>query len=51
VVYSDIGYILLGKAIEKLNDRPLDAAMRTLVTRPLGLSVRYGPISEKRRAD
>ena len=41
VVYSDIGYILLGKAIEQLTDRPLDSAMKMLVTGPLDVSVRY----------
>src|SRR5215813_13845582 len=42
VVYSDIGYILLGKALELLTDRPLESAMKALVTGPLDLSVRYG---------
>jgi len=41
-LYSDIGYILLGKAIEQVTDRPLDSAMKMLVTRPLDLSIRYG---------
>jgi CubicO group peptidase (beta-lactamase class C family) len=44
VVYSDVGYILLGAAIERLSDRPLDSAMKLLVVKPLDLSIRYGPI-------
>lgn len=45
VVYSDVGMILLGKAIERLTDRPLDSAMKVLVQRPLELTIQYGPIS------
>jgi CubicO group peptidase (beta-lactamase class C family) len=37
VVYSDIGLILLGLAIERLTDRPLDDAVQAAVIRPLGL--------------
>lgn len=44
VVYSDIGFILLGMAIEQLTDRPLNEAMKRLVQKPLELAVRYGPI-------
>lgn len=43
-LYSDIGYTLLGKAIEHLTDRPLDSAMKVLVTKPLELSTRYGVV-------
>lgn len=46
VIYSDVGYILLGMAIARLNDRPLDAALKMLVQRPLELTIRYGPITE-----
>jgi CubicO group peptidase (beta-lactamase class C family) len=44
VVYSDVGYILLGAAIERLTDSPLDQAMKRLVQRPLDLTITYGPI-------
>lgn len=44
VLYSDIGYILLGMAIEALTDRPLREAMQRLVLRPLELSALYSPI-------
>jgi serine-type D-Ala-D-Ala carboxypeptidase len=44
VVYSDVGFMLLGMAIERLADRPLDEAMRRLVQKPLDLTIRYGPI-------
>lgn len=37
VVYSDIGLILLGMAVEQTSGRQLDAAVRDLVTDPLGL--------------
>lgn len=43
VVYSDVGFILLGLAIERLTDAPLQAAMKRLVQRPLDLSIQYGP--------
>src|SRR5262245_61417761 len=45
VVYSDVGFILLGMAIEKLSDRPLDQAMKYLVQKPLDLTIRYGPVA------
>lgn len=38
VVYSDIGLILLGMAIEKLTGHPLDSAVRHRVTAPLELA-------------
>lgn len=44
-VYSDVGYILLGKAIERLTDRPLDSAMKALIIRPLDLTIQYGPVT------
>ena len=47
IVYSDVGLILLGFAIEQLTGQTLDAVIRERVTRPLGLtSVRYGPIEQ-----
>jgi len=45
IVYSDVGLILLGFAIEQITGQPLDAVVRELVTQPLSLnSVGYGPI-------
>lgn len=45
VVYSDLGLMLLGFAIEALTGRSLRDAVRERVTSPLGLaSVGYGPI-------
>jgi CubicO group peptidase (beta-lactamase class C family) len=45
VVYSDIGLILLGFALEKITAQSLDQIVRERVTAPLGLhSVGYGPI-------
>ncbi len=38
VVYSDIGLILLGLAVERLSDQPLAAAVTELVCQPLGLT-------------
>ena len=37
VVYSDLGFILLGKIIEKVTGEPLDVAARKLVFEPLGM--------------
>lgn len=44
VVYSDVGYILIGLAIEKIAGARLDEAMKRLVQQPLDLSIRYGPV-------
>lgn len=44
VLYSDIGLILVGAAIERLTGLPLDAAARQLTLDPLGVSAHYGPI-------
>jgi CubicO group peptidase (beta-lactamase class C family) len=46
VVYSDVGYILIGEAIAKITDSPLNEAMKRLVIKPLELSLRYGPIPD-----
>mgnify|MGYP001057669410 CR=1 FL=1 len=47
VIYSDIGFILLGLAIEKLTKSPLDKAVAQQVLTPLGLdSTEYNPTSE-----
>ena len=37
VVYSDLGYIVLGFAIERITGMRLDQAARALVTEPLGM--------------
>lgn len=45
VIYSDIGLILIGFALEKLSGESLDAFVRGSVTGPLLLdSIGYGPI-------
>jgi CubicO group peptidase (beta-lactamase class C family) len=45
VVYSDIGLILVGFALEKLAGKSLDAVIHERVTMPLGLdSIGYGPL-------
>lgn len=45
VVYSDIGLILVGFALEKLAGKSLDAVIHERVTAPLGLdSIGFGPI-------
>lgn len=45
VVYSDIGLIIAGWAIEQIEGKPLDVVVRERVTQPLDLtSVRYGPV-------
>ncbi|HOD05626.1 MAG TPA: serine hydrolase domain-containing protein [Anaerolineaceae bacterium] len=47
VVYSDVGLILLGMAVERLTGQRLDAAIREQVTAPLGLQrTGYLPIGE-----
>jgi CubicO group peptidase (beta-lactamase class C family) len=45
VIYSDIGLILVGFALEALGGKSLDAIVRERVTGPLGLeSIGYGPL-------
>ncbi len=47
VVYSDIGLILLGMAVERLTDLRLDEAVNQLVIEPLGLEqTGYLPIQD-----
>ncbi len=51
-IYSDIGLIWLGLAIERLAGQPLDEAVRRRVTSPLGLDhTGYLPIGEADAAD
>jgi CubicO group peptidase (beta-lactamase class C family) len=38
VVYSDIGFMLLGRIVTAVTSAPLDAAVAELVTRPLGMT-------------
>jgi len=46
VVYSDIGFILLGWALEALTGQPLTEVIAQYVTRPLGLtSVQFRPVN------
>ncbi len=48
VVYSDIGFILLGLAIEKLTGMRLDAAVSRYITAPYRLSsIGYGPVPKE----
>ncbi|KJL22241.1 Esterase EstB [Microbacterium oxydans] len=45
--YSDLGFMLLGRIIAAIAGRPLDAAVRELVTAPLGLArTGYGPVGQ-----
>jgi len=43
VVYSDVGLILLGLAVSRLTESPLDETIYQRVTKPLGLSAHYQP--------
>ena len=44
--YSDLGFQLLGRIVERVTALPLDEAVRTLVTEPLGLTrTTFGPVS------
>ncbi len=46
VIYSDLGPILLGLAVERLTRRPLDRALARLVAGPAGLRrTRYRPLA------
>ena len=47
IIYSDIGLILIGMAIERLTGQPLDEVMKLRVTEPLRLAdTRYLPLSK-----
>jgi CubicO group peptidase (beta-lactamase class C family) len=49
VVYSDLGFMLAGVAVERLSGRRLDTAVGELVSAPLGLpEVRYRPPEAQR---
>ena len=52
VVYSDIGLIVLGMAVERLTGQRLDQAVAAYVTGPLGLQhTRFLPIDEGRKTN
>jgi serine-type D-Ala-D-Ala carboxypeptidase len=45
--YSDLGFILLGEAIQRLSSAPLDSALQKLLLKPLGLqSVVFNPVQQ-----
>ncbi|MCZ4301785.1 serine hydrolase domain-containing protein [Microbacterium oxydans] len=45
--YSDLGFMLLGRIVAAVTGLPLDAAVRELVTAPLGLDrTAYGPVGQ-----
>jgi len=49
VVYSDLGFMLVGEAIQRLTGQPLAESMRLLVLEPLGLKdVAYRPAASLR---
>jgi CubicO group peptidase (beta-lactamase class C family) len=45
MVYSDVGFLLLGDALERLTGLPLDAVYESRVGAPLGLSARFHRVS------
>ncbi len=48
--YSDIGFIILGEAIEKLAGEPLDGYCHREIFEPLGLShLRFNPAGDQKR--
>jgi CubicO group peptidase (beta-lactamase class C family) len=52
MVYSDLGFILLGEAIARLAGTPLDVAVRRAVLEPLGLDkTTYNPLAHGVPAD
>ncbi|HQR08017.1 MAG TPA: DUF1343 domain-containing protein [Gemmatales bacterium] len=47
-IYSDVGYIVLGRIIEKITGQPLDAVAQRMIFEPLGLQeTGYRRISKK----
>jgi CubicO group peptidase (beta-lactamase class C family) len=51
IVYSDVGLILLGLALSRLANSPLDEAIYRRVTRPLGLETHFLPVSAAKPPD
>jgi len=47
-VYSDLGFIMLGVAIERLAETTLDAFTQTRLYEPLGAAMAYRPLSDER---
>jgi CubicO group peptidase (beta-lactamase class C family) len=43
IVYSDVGLILLGEAVSRLTESPLDETIYQRVIQPLGLSAHFQP--------
>jgi CubicO group peptidase (beta-lactamase class C family) len=49
VQYSDLGFMLAGEIVARVTRQPLDRAITTLVSDPLGArDIRYTPLSESR---
>ena len=48
--YSNIGYGLLGLALESITDRSFEESMRELITRPLGLSRTVVDVDDRKSA-
>jgi CubicO group peptidase (beta-lactamase class C family) len=44
-LYSDLGFILLGEAIERLSEMPLPDYLERAVFRPLGIQVLFNPLA------
>ena len=49
-LYSDLGLVLVGRVIEEVTGQRLDAAFRSLVAEPLGLTASYGPVPPEHAA-
>ncbi|CAN7221796.1 GNAT family N-acetyltransferase [Knoellia sp. LjRoot47] len=43
--YSDLSFITLGAVVEAVTAQPLNAAIRTLVTEPLGVGLHFRPVA------
>jgi serine-type D-Ala-D-Ala carboxypeptidase len=48
--YSDLGFILAGRIVERVTSLGLADAFRQLVAEPLGLAARYGPVPASQAA-
>jgi serine-type D-Ala-D-Ala carboxypeptidase len=49
VIYSDLGFMLVGEVISRVAKQPLEKAIRTLVCEPLGAKALYRPPAEMRK--